>query len=56
MTTPQRKVTASKILLVVGAILFFLAALMETGSDVAGTPALAWAFGGFAAWCLAGAV
>ncbi len=55
MTTPQRA-TTSKILLVVGAILFFLAALTETGSDIAGTPALAWAFGGFAAWCLAGAV
>lgn len=57
MTTPQTQTTvirANRILLFVGAFLFALASLaIAFGWDVN-----AWAlgFGGFAAWCLSGAV
>lgn len=59
MTTPQRQtrsVTVSRILLVVAAVLFFLAAITVCGADIIKTPEWAWGFGGFAAWVLAGAV
>lgn len=50
------KVPASKLLLAAGAVCFVLAAITVAGSSVLGAPAWAWGFGGFAAWCLAGAV
>jgi len=46
----------SRILLVIGAILFVLAAFAAGGHPLAGVTDLPWAFGGFAAWVLSGAV
>lgn len=58
MTTQQkiagRDITLAKILLFVGCILFVIASLMAGG--VISGAMWAWAFGGFAAWILAGAV
>lgn len=47
---------ASRILLVVGTILFILAAFAAGGHPLAGITGWSWAFGGFAAWVLSGAV
>jgi len=44
-----------RVLLVAGCICFVVAALAEDGVFTGQMP-LAWAFGGFAAWVLAGAV
>jgi hypothetical protein len=46
----------SRILLVAGTILFVLAAFAAGGHPLAGVPDWCWAFGGFAAWVLSGAV
>lgn len=46
----------SRILLVVGTILFILAAFAAGGHPLAGITDLPWAFGAFAAWVLSGAV
>lgn len=49
--------TINRVLLVVGGICFFLAALAECGTALPdGTPAFAWFFGGCAAWILSGAI
>jgi hypothetical protein len=58
MTTPAqyRYPQINRLLLVIGGVLFFLAAITFAGSSIFGAPAWAWGFGGFAAWCLAGAV
>jgi hypothetical protein len=66
MTTPEpqpapaRVVVAypsfRRILLVIGAILFTLAAFAAGGHPLAGIPDWPWAFGAFAAWVLSGAV
>jgi hypothetical protein len=47
---------ASRILLVVGTVLFVLAAFAAGGHELASIPALPWAFGALAAWMLSGAV
>lgn len=49
-------ISGSKILLVVGAVCFLCGALVAGGTNILQAPAWEWAFGGFAAWCLAGAV
>lgn len=46
----------SRILLVTGTVLFVLAAFAAGGHPLAGVTDLPWAFGGFAAWVLSGAV
>jgi hypothetical protein len=46
----------SRILLVVGCILFVIAAFAAGGHPLAGVPEWPWAFGAFAAWVLSGAV
>lgn len=46
----------SRMLLLVGAILFVLASFAGGGHPLAGVPAWPWAFGAFAAWVLSGAV
>jgi hypothetical protein len=46
----------SRVLLVVGCILFVLAAFAVGGHPLAGVPAWSWGFGAFAAWMLSGAV
>jgi hypothetical protein len=46
---------ANRILLVIGAFCFVIAAL-SAGGVFTGQSLWAWGFGGFAAWCLAGAV
>lgn len=66
MTTPTpppqpRPVVAgplylSRILLVIGAVLFTLAAFAAGGHPLAGVPDWPWGFGAFAAWVLSGAV
>jgi hypothetical protein len=66
MTTPapppqqQRPVYGpwypSRFLLVIGTVLFVLAAFAAGGHPLAGVTDLPWAFGGFAAWVLSGAV
>jgi hypothetical protein len=60
MTTPNNRqatrVTVSRILLVVGAVCFFLAAITTAGADIFSATAWAWGFGGFSAWMLSGAV
>jgi hypothetical protein len=53
---PVMKVSLSLILLVIGAGLFVLAAFASGGDTVGTVPAWSWAFGGFAAWILSGAV
>jgi len=45
-----------RILLVVGTVLFVLAALAAGGDTLGGIAAWSWGFGGFAAWVLSGAV
>jgi len=47
---------ASRILLVIGTILFVLAAFAAGGHPLAGITGWSWAFGAFAAWVLSGAV
>jgi hypothetical protein len=47
---------ASRILLIVGTVLFVLAAFAAGGHELASIPALPWAFGALAAWMLSGAV
>ena len=61
MTTPapQPRTTSwygARMLLIIAAVCFFLAAITASGSDVLNGPMWAWAFGGFAAWALSGAV
>lgn len=46
----------SRVLLVTGTVLFVLAAFAAGGHPLAGVTDLPWAFGGFAAWVLSGAV
>jgi hypothetical protein len=46
----------SRILIFIGAVLFFIAAIVADGARVLDTPMWAWAFWGFSAWLLAGAV
>jgi hypothetical protein len=46
----------SRILLVIGAVLFTLAAFAAGGHPLAGVPDWPWGFGAFAAWVLSGAV
>jgi hypothetical protein len=46
----------ARILLVIGAILFVLAAFAAGGHPLAGVGEWPWAFGAFAAWVLSGAV
>lgn len=48
-------VSLSRILLVIGCVLFVIAALCA-GDVITGWSDLAFAFGGFAAWTLSGAV
>jgi hypothetical protein len=52
----RRYVAASRILLVIGTVLFVFAALTSGGASILSAPMWAWGFGAFAAWCLAGAV
>jgi hypothetical protein len=57
MDTPgTRSPLGWRLLLVVSAVCFFLAALTVAGSDILDAPVWAWGFGGFSAWALAGAV
>lgn len=58
MTTPANRnhIYANRLLLIIAAVCFFLAAITACGQPIFNAPALAWAFGAFAAWCLAGAV
>lgn len=53
---PATVVSLSRILLVAGAALFIVAAFAAGGDDLGRVPAWSWAFGGFAAWMLAGAL
>lgn len=46
----------ARILLVIGAILFTLAAFAAGGHPLAGVTEWPWGFGAFAAWVLSGAV
>ena len=46
----------ARILLVIGAILFTLAAFAAGGHPLAGVTEWCWGFGAFAAWVLSGAV
>jgi hypothetical protein len=46
----------SRVLLVIGTILFVLAAFAAGGHPLAGVADWCWAFGAFAAWVLSGAV
>jgi len=46
----------SRVLLVIGTILFVLAAFAAGGHPLAGISEWPWAFGAFAAWVLSGAV
>jgi hypothetical protein len=46
----------SRVLLVVGTVLFVLAAFAAGGDTLGGIAAWSWGFGGFAAWMLSGAV
>lgn len=50
----MNKANGSKLLLVIAAICFFLAAIIEAGVSGVPGPAFAWAFGGFSAWVLSG--
>jgi hypothetical protein len=45
----------SRVLMLIAAVLFVLAAFAVGGHDLANVPAWAWAFGGLASWALAGA-
>lgn len=53
---PVPPYSLSRILLVIGAGLFVLAAFTAGGDTVGTVPAWSWAFGGFAAWVLSGVV
>lgn len=62
MTAPQQPqpvvvspLSLSRVLLIVGCILFVIAALCA-GDVITGMAAWAFGFGGFAAWMLSGAV
>ena len=59
MTTPaqtnQTRTVLHIVLIIIGTICFVIAAL-AAGGTLTGTSFWAWGFGGFAAWCLAGAV
>ncbi len=46
----------SRVLLVIGTVLFVLAAFAAGGHELGDIAAWPWAFGGFAAWMLSGAV
>jgi hypothetical protein len=46
----------SRVLLVIGTVLFVIAAFAAGGHPLASVPAWPWAFGAFAAWVLSGAV
>jgi hypothetical protein len=46
----------SRVLLVIGAVLFVLAAFAAGGHPLAGVADWSWGFGAFAAWVLSGAV
>lgn len=62
MTAPQPQPAAvapyslRRILLVIGTVLFALAAFAAGGDTLGGITAWVWGFGGFAAWVLSGAV
>jgi hypothetical protein len=63
MTTPAPQprpvygpVSFSRVLLVIGTILFVLASFAAGGHPLAGITEWPWAFGAFAAWMLSGAV
>lgn len=63
MTTPAQPqpvvvtpYSLSRILLVIGTVLFVLAAFAAGGDTLGGIPAWTWGFAGFAAWVLSGAV
>jgi hypothetical protein len=45
-----------RVLLVVGAVLFVLAAFAAGGDTLGGISAWSWGFGAFAAWCLSWSV
>ena len=47
------KVSHERLLMLIAAACFFVAALIVAAGLPLGSP-WAWAFGGFAAWCLAG--
>ncbi len=44
-----------KALLIIGTVLFIVAAVVSTGTDLAGVKAETFALLGLAAWCLSGA-
>jgi hypothetical protein len=46
----------SRVLLVIGTVLFVLAAFAAGGDTLGGIAAWCWGFGAFAAWVLSGAV
>lgn len=48
--------SANRLLLLIAGICFFIAALAAAGIADQMGPALAWAFGGFSAWTLSGAL
>lgn len=48
--------TLRRILLVIGAVLFAIAAFAAGGDTLGGISAWPWGFGAFAAWALSGAV
>jgi hypothetical protein len=61
MTAPAQPVVVTpyslrRILLVIGTILFVLAAFAAGGDTLGGITAWVWGFAGFAAWVLSGAV
>lgn len=61
MAAPQPRpvygpVYLSRVLLVIAAVLFVLAAFAAGGDSLADIPAWSWGFGGFAAWVLSGTV
>jgi hypothetical protein len=46
-------ISVSRFLMFVACVCFFAAAVITCGASFPPGPALAWAFGGFSAWCLA---
>jgi hypothetical protein len=48
--------TLARVLLVISAVLFVLAAFAIGGDSLGDIPAWSWGFGAFAAWVLSGAV
>lgn len=63
MTAPQQPQPVAvapyslrRILLVIGTVLFVLAAFAAGGDTLGGIAAWVWGFAGFAAWVLSGAV